>query len=769
MDDRPTAFAEEPRLITEPGRAARVAALAEPVLADLGYRLVRVRVSGAAGCTVQIMAERPDGSMAIEDCEAASRALSPVFDATDPIEGAYRLEISSPGIDRPLVRRSDFDRYAGHVAHIEMLAPLDGRKRFRGELLGTQEEYVRLRRTDPAAGDNPDVLLPIDDMAEARLVLTDALIAESLRRSKHGEKLEERAAGAACQRTTAQASRTTGTSTRTCGRRARQRPARQPTQRRLTMATVSANKLELLQIADAVAREKAIDRKIVLGAMEDAIAKAARSRYGSETEVRAEIDPKSGELHLSRHMLVVDAVENPSFQISLEDARRRHPAAQIGDTIADPLPPLEYGRIAAQSAKQVIVQKVREAERDRQYDEYKDRIGDIVNGIVKRVEYGNVVVDLGRGEAIVRRDEMLPREVFRNGDRIRAYIYDVRREQRGPQIFLSRTHPQFMSKLFAQEVPEIYDGIVEVKAVARDPGSRAKIAVVSRDSSVDPVGACVGMRGSRVQAVVNELQGEKIDIIPWSQDIATFVVNALAPAEVAKVVLDEERERIEVVVPDQQLSLAIGRRGQNVRLASQLTGWDIDILTEQEESERRQAEFENRTRMFIDSLNVDEVIGQLLASEGFTSVEELAFVDTKEIAGIEGFDDDTAAELQTRARDYLAKIEAELDAKRTELGVADELKEVPGVTTAMLVRFGENGVKTVEDLAGCATDDLVGWTERKDGETVREAGILDGFDLSREEAEAMVMQARLKAGWVSEADLAPPAAAEEIPVAEAQA
>jgi len=532
------------------------------------------------------------------------------------------------------------------------------------------------------------------------------------------------------------------------------------------MATVSANKLELLQIAEAVAREKAIDRKIVLGAMEDAIAKAARSRYGSETEVRAEIDPKSGELHLSRHMLVVEAVDNPSSQISLEDARRRHPAAQIGDTIADPLPPLEYGRIAAQSAKQVIVQKVREAERDRQYDEYKDRIGDIVNGVVKRVEYGNVVVDLGRGEAIVRRDEMLPREVFRNGDRIRAYIYDVRREQRGPQIFLSRTHPQFMSKLFAQEVPEIYDGIVEVKAVARDPGSRAKIAVQSRDSSVDPVGACVGMRGSRVQAVVNELQGEKIDIIPWSADIATFVVNALAPAEVAKVVLDEERERIEVVVPDQQLSLAIGRRGQNVRLASQLTGWDIDILTEQEESERRQAEFENRTRMFIDALNVDEVIGQLLASEGFNSVEELALVDTKEIAAIEGFDEDTASELQTRAQEYLDKIEGELDAKRKELGVEDAVKEVPGVTTAMLVRFGENGVKTIEDLAGCATDDLAGWTERKDGETVREAGILDGFDISREEAEGIVMQARLAAGWVEEADLVAAAAApaEEAPV-----
>jgi transcription termination/antitermination protein NusA len=527
------------------------------------------------------------------------------------------------------------------------------------------------------------------------------------------------------------------------------------------MAAVSANRLELLQIADAVAREKAIDRGIVIAAMEDAIQKAARSRYGSETEVRAEINPKTGEMRLSRLLLVVDQVENDSTHISLEDAKKRNPAAQVGDYIAEPLPPLEYGRIAAQSAKQVIVQKVREAERDRQYQEYKDRIGDIVNGIVKRVEYGNVVVDLGRGEAIIRRDEMLPRETLRNGDRVRAYIYDVRREPRGPQIFLSRTHPQFMAKLFAQEVPEIYDGIVEVKAVARDPGSRAKIAVISRDSSVDPVGACVGMRGSRVQAVVNELQGEKIDIIPWSHDIATFVVNALAPAEVAKVVLDEDRERIEVVVPDQQLSLAIGRRGQNVRLASQLTGWDIDILTEQEESERRQAEFENRTRMFIDALNVDEVVGQLLASEGFNSIEELALVEEKEIAGIEGFDEETAHELQTRARDYLAKLEAELDAKRTELGVEDALKDVPGVTTAMLVKFGENEIKTVEDLAGCATDELVGWSERKDGEVVKHAGMLDGFELSREEAEGIIMQARVKAGWISEADLAPPAPAEE--------
>ncbi|HWW49248.1 MAG TPA: transcription termination factor NusA [Xanthobacteraceae bacterium] len=524
------------------------------------------------------------------------------------------------------------------------------------------------------------------------------------------------------------------------------------------MAAVSANKLELLQIAEAVAREKSIDRSIVISAMEDAIAKAARARYGTETDVHAEIHPKTGQLQLTRHMLVVEQVENPANQISLDDARRANPGAQIGDTIADTLPPLEYGRIAAQSAKQVIVQKVRDAERDRQYQEFKDRIGDIVNGVVKRVEYGSVIVDLGRGEAIVRRDEMLPREVFRNGDRIRAYVFDVRREARGPQIFLSRTHPQFMAKLFAQEVPEIYDGIVEIKAVARDPGSRAKIGVISRDSSVDPVGACVGMRGSRVQAVVNELQGEKIDIIPWSQDIATFVVNALAPAEVAKVVIDEDRERIEVVVPDTQLSLAIGRRGQNVRLASQLTGWDIDILTEQEESERRQADFENSTRLFMEALNVDEVVGQLLASEGFNSVEELAFVDLPELAGIEGFDEETAEELQSRAREYLEQLEIELEAKRKELGVEDALATVPGVSSKMLVAFGENDIKTVEDLAGCATDDLIGWVERKEGsEPTKFPGILDGFDLTRDEAEYLIMQARLVAGWVTEADIAKPA------------
>ncbi len=529
---------------------------------------------------------------------------------------------------------------------------------------------------------------------------------------------------------------------------------------------VSANRLELLQIADAVAREKSISRHIVLASMEDALQKAARSRYGQETEIRVEINPRTGEVRTSRLMLVVDQIENDATQILLVDARKRNPAAQVGDWIAETLPPFDFGRIAAQSAKQVIVQKVREAERDRQYQEYKDRIGEVVNGVVKRVEYGNVIIDLGRGEAIVRRDELIPREMFRPGDRIRAYVYDVRREQRGPQIFLSRTHPQFMAKLFGQEVPEIYDGIIEVKSVARDPGSRAKIAVISRDSSIDPVGACVGMRGSRVQAVVNELQGEKIDIIPWSADAATFIVNALQPAEVVKVVLDEDSARIEVVVPDDQLSLAIGRRGQNVRLASQLTGWDIDILTEAEESERRQKEFLERTNTFMAALDVDEVVGQLLASEGFRSVEELAYVETAELAAIEGFDEETAVEIQNRARDYLARIEGEQDARRKELGVADELREINGVTSAIMVKLGENDVKTIEDLAGCATDDLVGWTERKDGETIKNAGFLDGIEISRDEAELMIMEARVKAGWI---EALPEAPAEDAVEDDAQA
>jgi len=519
---------------------------------------------------------------------------------------------------------------------------------------------------------------------------------------------------------------------------------------------ISANRLELLQIAEAVAREKLIDREIVIAAMEDAIQKAARSRYGLDTEIRADINSKTGEINLQRLTRVVEEVENPSAEITLEEGRARQADAEIGTVFTEPLPPMDFGRIAAQSAKQVIVQKVREAERDRQFDEFKDRIGEIVNGVVKRTEYGNVIVDLGRAEAIVRRDELIPREAFRNGDRIRAYIHDVRREPRGPQIFLSRTHPIFMAKLFAQEVPEIYDGIIEIKSVARDSGSRAKIAVVSNDSSIDPVGACVGMRGSRVQAVVNELQGEKIDIIPWSADPATFIVNALQPAEVAKVVLDEDAERIEVVVPDDQLSLAIGRRGQNVRLASQLTGWDIDILTEQDESERRQKEFVERSELFMEALNVDEVVGQLLASEGFSSVEEVAYVEPEEIAVIEGFDEDTAEEIQVRAREHLEELERRFDEERRELGVEDALREIPGVTTAMMVAFGKEDIKTVEDLAGCATDDLTGWTERKDGEAKHFPGALSGHSVSRAEAEEMIMAARLAIGWITEEDLAEP-------------
>ncbi|MCB9992639.1 MAG: transcription termination/antitermination protein NusA [Hyphomicrobiaceae bacterium] len=530
---------------------------------------------------------------------------------------------------------------------------------------------------------------------------------------------------------------------------------------------VSANRLELLQIADAVAREKNIDRMIVIEAMQDAMSRAARAKYGSETEVKTEINPKTGETRLWRLREVVEAVEEPARQISLEDAKFKNGEARIGDYITEPLPPIEFGRIGAQSAKQVIVQKVREAERERTYEEFHDRIGEIVNGTVKRVEYGNVIVDLGRGEAIIRRDELIPREQFKYGDRVRAYIYDVREEQRGPQIFLSRTHPQFMAKLFMQEVPEIYDGIIQIRSIARDPGSRAKIAVTSNDSSIDPVGACVGMRGSRVQAVVAELQGEKIDIIPWTENIADMVVSALQPAEVAKVVLDEQAERIEVVVPDEQLSLAIGRRGQNVRLGSQLIGWDIDILTEQEESERRQKEFVERSELFMNALDVDEMVAQLLASEGFSSVEELAYVDLSEISMIEGFDEGTATEIQARANDYLDAIEREFDEERQKLGVSDDLYQIEGLNAAMLAALGREGIKTVDDFAGCAVDDLCGWTERRDGELKTYEGTFSNLPVSREEAEQMIMQARLMEGWVTEEDLAAGAEAELEPEATA--
>ncbi|HTW29159.1 MAG TPA: transcription termination factor NusA [Acetobacteraceae bacterium] len=464
---------------------------------------------------------------------------------------------------------------------------------------------------------------------------------------------------------------------------------------------------ELLLVADAVAREKSIDREEVLEAMEQAIQKAGRAKYGHEKDIRATIDRKTGDVRLSRWTEAVETVENEETQIPVHIARKFKPEIQIGEFLVDPLPPIDFGRIAAQTAKQVIVQRVREYERKRQFDEYKDRVGEIINGIVKRTEYGNLMVELGRAEALLRRDELIPRESFRNGDRVRAYIYDVREEPRGPQIFLSRTHPGFLAKLFAQEVPEIYDGIIEIKAVARDPGSRAKMAVISRDSSIDPVGACVGMRGSRVQAVVQELQGEKIDIIPWSAQAATFVVNALAPAEVTKVVMDEEAGRVEVVVPDEQLSLAIGRRGQNVRLASQLTRWDIDILTEAEESERRQEEFRKRTGLFVEALDVDDVIAGLLVTEGFTTVEELAFVPLDELASIEGFDENVAGELIRRAEAWLIRRDEELTEKRRALGVDDEVAAIEALTPAMLVALGEKGVKTLDDLADLASDELI--------------------------------------------------------------
>ena len=493
---------------------------------------------------------------------------------------------------------------------------------------------------------------------------------------------------------------------------------------------ISLARPELLQVADAVAREKMIERDEVLEAMEQAIEKAGRAKYGQEKDIRATIDKRSGEVKLFRRTEVVEQepVENEATQLPLRIALKIKPDVKLGEFIIDPLPPIDFGRIGAQTAKQVIVQRVREVERKKQYDEYKDRIGEVLNGVVKRTEYANLMVDLGRAEALLRRDETIPREAFRNGDRVRAYIYDVREEPRGPQIFLSRTHPGFLAKLFAQEVPEIYDGIIEIKAVARDPGSRAKMAVISRDSSIDPVGACVGMRGSRVQAVVAELQGEKIDIIPWSSDNATFVVNALAPAEVTKVVLDDEARRVEVVVPDDQLSLAIGRRGQNVRLASQLTRWDIDILTDAEESERRQEDFRKRSGLFVEALDVDDVIAGLLVAEGFTSVEDIVSVDDEELAEIEGFDESVAAELKRRAEAFLDKRDTKLDARRQELGVEDAVAEAGGFGPAQLVALGEKGVKTLDDLADLASDELI--------------EILGAETVDEETANAIIMAAR---------------------------
>ena len=539
----------------------------------------------------------------------------------------------------------------------------------------------------------------------------------------------------------------------------------------MALTGISANRLELLQIADAVAREKSIEKEVVIEAIEEAITKGARARYGAEHDIRAHINPNTGELTLTRSITVVEDeadIEGLLGMVRLSEAKRKYRDAEVGKTYEEILPPFEFGRVQTQMARQVVTHKVREAERERQFEEFKDRVGEIINGSVKRVEYGNVIVDLGRGEGIMRRDQSIPRENFNIGDRIRCYIYDVRREAKGPQIMLSRAHGGFMAKLFAQEVPEVYDGVIEIRAVARDPGSRAKMAVISNDGSIDPVGACVGMRGSRVQAVVAELQGEKIDIIQWSPDEATFIVNALAPAEVTKVVMDEDDGRVEVVVPDEQLSLAIGRRGQNVRLASQLSGWQIDITTESQESERRQREFAERTQLFQEALDVDEMVAQLLVTEGFAAIEDIAYVDENELASIEGFDEDTAVELQTRAREALEREAAELDARRRELGVEDAVLDVEGVTLQMAVALGEAGVKTLEDLADLATDELRGAFESKGGERVRNPGALENFNLAVEDAEAIILRARVAAGWIDAADIAPPESEEELVEADAE-
>ncbi|WP_323020233.1 transcription termination factor NusA [Pararhodobacter sp.] len=521
------------------------------------------------------------------------------------------------------------------------------------------------------------------------------------------------------------------------------------------MAITSANQLELLQTAEAVAREKLIDPELVVQAMEDSLARAAKSRYGADMDIRVHIDRKTGRAQFTRIRTVVadEEFENHHAQMTVAQAKQFMADPQIGDELKDDVPPVELGRIAAQSAKQVILQKVREAERDRQYDEFKDRVGTIINGQVKREEYGNIIVDIGRGEGILRRNEKIGRESYRPNDRIRCFIKDVRREARGPQVFLSRTAPDFMAALFKMEVPEIYDGIIEIKAVARDPGSRAKIAVISYDNSIDPVGACVGMRGSRVQAVVNELQGEKIDIIPWNEDQATFLVNALQPAEVSKVVIDEDAARIEVVVPDEQLSLAIGRRGQNVRLASQLTGLDIDIMTESDESARRQAEFAERTNLFMEALDIDEMMAQLLVAEGFTNLEEVAYVEIDELLSIDGFDEGTATELQARARDRIeAANQAALDNARA-LGVEDSLIDFEGLTPQMIEALAKDGIKTLEDFATCADWELAGGWTSVNGQRVKDDGILEPFEMSLEEAQTMIMTARILLGWVDPAEL----------------
>ncbi len=510
------------------------------------------------------------------------------------------------------------------------------------------------------------------------------------------------------------------------------------------MLNQRSDKVELLRIAEAVAVEKSIDKEIILNSMETAIQKAAKTRFGSENEIRAVIDRESGNITLHKVLKIVEKPENLDTEISLKHAKEieNNKEVKIGDEIFEELPPVDFGRIAAQTARQVINQSVRAAERERQYNDFIDKKGEILSGIVKRLEYGNVIIDLNRSEAIIRKEELIPREVLKTGDRIKAYCYDVVRENKGQQIFLSRAHPKFMEKLFFQEVPEIYDGIIEIKSSARDPGSRAKICVHSKDSSIDPVGACVGMRGSRVQSVVNELSGEKIDIVHWSEDVASLVVRALAPAEIQKVIIDEQNKRIEVILNEENLSKAIGRRGQNVRLASKLIEYEIDILTEKEESEKRQLEFKDKTENFVKNLEVDETLGQLLVAEGFGTIEEIEKTSSEEISKIEGIDDNTAKELKERSKEYLIKEKENIGKKLKDLGVSDDLINYRGLTPGMLLTLGEKKIKSLKDFAELSTDELIGGFDEKKGVKFKIDGYLEEFALSKNEAEELIINAR---------------------------
>ena len=631
----------------------------------------------------------------------------------------------SPGIDRPLTRKKDFDSFQGFEAKVETTELIDGRRRFRGVLAGVNNDEVLINLEEGTIG------LKFTWLSDARLVLSDDLIKKMLKKNAKAGILNEENFD--------------------------EIETQLENNEEWKMAITSANQLELLQTAEAVAREKMIDPSLVVEAMEESLARAAKSRYGSEMDIQVSIDRKTGRATFRRVRTVVEEelLENYQAEMTVEQAKQYMENPEVGQQFIEEIPPVDMGRIAAQSAKQVILQKVREAERDRQFEEFKDRAGTIINGVVKREEYGNVIVDVGRGEAMLRRNEKIGRESYRSGDRIRCYIKEVRREMRGPQIFLSRTAPEFMAELFKMEVPEIYEGIIEIKSVSRDPGSRAKISVFTNDGSIDPVGACVGMRGSRVQAVVNELQGEKIDIIPWNEDQPTFLVNALQPAEVSKVVLDEEAGKIEVVVPDDQLSLAIGRRGQNVRLASQLTNLDIDILTEAEESVRRQKEFEERTTLFMDTLDLDEFFAQLLVSEGFASLEEVAYVELDELMVIDGVDEETASELQTRAREFLEKESQEALEKLRDLGVEEALLNFDGLSPQMLLALADDGIKNVEEFAKCADWELAGGWTTVDGERVKDDGLLETFGVTLEEAQDLIMTARVILGWVNPDEISP--------------